>query len=44
MTNGILRLMAAAGLTGVAFAAPADLTLRLTDYAVLPVTGALDGT
>ena len=28
----------------MAIAAPGDLTLRLTDYAVLPITGALDGT
>src|SRR5262245_59650161 len=44
MTNGILRVMAAVGLTGVAIAAPGDLTLRLTEFAVLPITGALDGT
>ena len=37
--------MAVAGAAaGMALAAPGDLTLRLTDYAVLPITGALDGT
>jgi len=45
MTNGIVRSMAALGTVGaIALAAPGDLTLRLTEFAVLPITGALDGT
>src|SRR5437762_3232934 len=45
MPNDILRLLAMVGtVVAVALGAPGDLTLRLTDYAVLPITGALDGT
>jgi hypothetical protein len=49
MTYDILRTPAVVSVTlGLAAvlhaAAGADLTLRLTDYATLPITGALDGT
>ncbi len=49
MAKNVLQLMLVAGVVhGLALvtrAAPAtDLTLRLTDYAMLPITGALDGT
>ena len=43
MTKAITGLLVMTGLVAVA-AAPANLTLRLTDYATLPITGALDGT
>jgi hypothetical protein len=49
MAKDVLQLLTVVGVAlGVAVApraaAPTDLTVRLTDYAVLPITGALDGT